>query len=92
VFYKALWGQRPYNKRCSSEKSSLMGEAMASKGKDVISSARTKDFLLLAVENSMSYSWRITIYRENLPLICHRLSKYYMWLEYAMTLVIQSMM
>jgi hypothetical protein len=69
-----------------------MGEALASEGKVVMSSARTRDFLLLGVENSRSYSWRITIHRENFPLICRRLSKYCMGLESAMTLVVRSRM
>jgi hypothetical protein len=43
-------------KRCSSGKYSLMGEALVSEGKVVMSSARTRDFFLLGVENSRSYS------------------------------------
>jgi hypothetical protein len=77
-------------KRCSSGKLILTGDALASKGKVVMSSARTRYFFLLGVENSRSYSWRIMIHRENFPLICHRLRKYCMGLESAMTLVVQS--
>jgi hypothetical protein len=55
-----------------------------------MSSVRTSAFFLLGVENSRSYSWRITIHRENFPLICRRLRKYCMGLESAMTLVVRS--
>jgi hypothetical protein len=43
-------------KRCSSEKSSLMGEALASEGKVIMSSVRMRDLFILGVENSRSYS------------------------------------
>jgi hypothetical protein len=74
-------------KRRLSGKSSLMGKALASKGKIVMSSARKRDFLLLGLEKSRLYSWRMTIHQEN-PLICCRLSKYYMGLEFSTTLVV----
>jgi hypothetical protein len=43
-------------KRCSSGKSSLMGEVLAYEGKDVMISSRTIYFFLLGVENSRLYS------------------------------------
>jgi hypothetical protein len=60
---------------CSSGKSVLTGDALASEGKYVMSPSRTTDLFLLGVENSRSYSWRMTIHRENFPLIVHRLRK-----------------
>jgi hypothetical protein len=43
-------------------KSSLMGEYFSSKRKSVMSLARTRDFFLLGVDKSRSYSWRIMIH------------------------------
>jgi hypothetical protein len=77
-------------KRCSLEKSILTGEDLASKGKAVMSLARTSTFFLLGVDKYRSYSWRITIHWEIFPLIYHRLRKYCMGLEYATTLVVRS--
>ena len=74
--------------RCSPGKSSLMGGALASEGKFVMSSARTRDFLILGVDNSRSYSWWMTIHQENFPLIYRRLRKHCMGLESVMTLVV----
>jgi hypothetical protein len=65
-----------------------MGESLAFEGKFIMSSARTRSFLLLEVDNSRSYFWTITIPRENLSLIFQRIRKYCMGLESAMTLVV----
>ena len=57
-------------------------------GKFVMNSSRVNPFLVFGVENSSLNSCRITIHRENLPVISCWPSIYCIGLELAITLVL----